>query len=251
MSRPNDLAAALIAARQSGERIATFDADLLPLTLADAYAVQDRVVDRLGARVAGWKVGASAADAEPNCAPLFADIVRPAPARFGVTPESLCAVEAELAVMIGRDLPARAGARYTEAEVWASLASLHVAIELLDSRYADRAAAGTLAQLADNLTNGGFCFGPAMAGGLAIDFLHQPSRLLVDGGVKAEAVGGNAAGHPGRLLAWLANHAAARGRPLEAGMIVTTGSHTHPVTAAPGAAVTAEFPGIGRASLQL
>ncbi len=67
----------------------------------------------------------------------------------------------------------------------------------------------------------------------------------------ASAVGGNAAGHPRRLLTWLANHCARRGRALAAGDIVTTGTHTGLVFAAPGATATVRFPGVGEASVTL
>jgi 2-keto-4-pentenoate hydratase len=172
------------------------------------------------------------------------------PARVAADAADFRGVEAELACRIGRDLPARA-APYTVDEAWAAIESVHVAIEYLATRFADRRAVSNLAILADNISNGGFCWGPAIEDWWRIDFLHQPAQLLIDGAVATEAVGGNTAGHPGRLLAWLANHAAARGRPLAAGDIVTTGSHTGLVVAAPGARVTARFPGLGEAELAL
>ena len=56
-------------------------------------------------------------------------------------------------------------------------------------------------------------------------------------------------GHPKRLLAWLANHAAARGHPLKAGMIITTGSHTGMIDAPPGATVDVRITNLGEARL--
>ncbi len=43
---------------------------------------------------------------------------------------------------------------------------------------------------------------------------------------QVEAAGGNPAGDPLRLVTWLANHGAHRGRPLRAGDIVAMGSCT-------------------------
>ena len=107
------------------------------------------------------------------------------------------------------------------------------------------------ALLADNLSNGGFCYGAAGRRVAPIDFATQAASLLIDGKEVKRATGGNPAGHPRRLLAWLAGHAASRGRPLRAGDIVTTGSHTGITIAPPGARVTARFDGLGEAELTL
>jgi len=104
--------------------------------------------------------------------------------------------------------------------------------------------------LADNQSNGGFCYGPANPVA-AVDFLAAQALLLIDGKEVKHAVGGNPAGHPKRLLGWLANHAATRGKPLTAGTIVTTGSHTGITIAPPGARVTVRFAGLGEAVLDL
>ncbi|HMA32206.1 MAG TPA: fumarylacetoacetate hydrolase family protein, partial [Casimicrobiaceae bacterium] len=50
------------------------------------------------------------------------------------------------------------------------------------------------------------------------------------------------------LLAWLAGHAAGRGRALAAGDVVTAGTWTGLVAAAPGQTIDVEFPGIGAAT---
>ena len=91
-----------------------------------------------------------------------------------------------------------------------------------------------LALLADNGSNGAFCYGAAVRDWRGVDFLRQPVTLVIDGKEVASAVGGNAAGHPRRLLGWLANHCARRGRGIAAGDIVTTGTHTGLLFAAPG-----------------
>jgi 2-keto-4-pentenoate hydratase len=211
--------------------------------------VQDHVAARLG-RIVGWKVGAGSPTAEPNCAPLFADLVAASPARWPAARFPLRGIEGELAFRFGAAVPPRA-APYDEDEVWAAVATLHPAIELVDSRFADFRAMDKLALLADNQSNGAFCYGAAMRDWRGVDFLRQPATLLVDGAEAASAIGGNAAGHPRRLLAWLANHCARRGRGLAAGDIVTTGSHTGLVFAAPGTTATVRFAGIGDASLTL
>jgi 2-keto-4-pentenoate hydratase len=243
------LARLLLAARESGSGIAALAPELVPATADEAYAVQDIVAARLG-RIAGWKVGAPSPSAEPNCAPLFADLVAASPARWRAARFPLGGIEGELAFRFGHDLPPRAKP-YSEDEVWQAVATLHPAIELVQSRFADFRAAEKLALLADFVSNGAFCYGAALADWRRVDFRRQSARLTIDGKEAASAVGGNAAGHPKRLLAWLANHRARRGRGLAAGDIVTTGSHTGLAFIAAGATATVQFAGIGEANLKL
>lgn len=243
-------AALLVEARNSGRRVAALPDDLVPRDNEAAYAVQEEVIRLLGTEIGGWKVGAANATALPIAAPLFAHLIMPSPATFAARPEDFRAVEAELALSLARDLPVRA-TPYGEDEVWDAVAAVHVAIELLGTRYADRARMPAPALLADNQSNGGFCYGPPIAGGRAIDFLGAKAALLVNGREEKTAVGGNPAGHPRRLLAWLANHAASCGRPLRKGDIVTTGSHTGITVAPPGARVVARFDGLGEAVMNL
>ena len=244
------LAALLIQARISGKRIGEIPPGLAPSDEDAAYALQDLVVDRLGVRVGAWKVGAASLVSRPSCAPIFAGHVAKSPAHLLASSDGLNGVEAELAFCMGRDLPARA-TPYAEDEAWDAIDSLHVAIEYLDSRFRDRNHAPDLAVLADNISNGGFCWGPAVENWRRVDLTKPEARLVIDGQEAAKAVGGNAAGHPKRLVAWLANHLAQRGRPLVVGMFVTTGSHTGLHVAPLRAPVVARFTGLGEAQLTL
>jgi 2-keto-4-pentenoate hydratase len=242
-------AALLVEARRSGRRLPSLDGDLSPRSVADAYAVQDEVMRLLGLGPAGWKVGSADPTAEPIAAPLLTGLVLNSPARLAVPPESFRGVEAELALSLARDLPARKSP-YSDDEAWAAVGGVHVSIEFLDNRYADRRAMSAEALLADNQSNGGFCYGSAIPVP-AVDFLGATASLAINGKEVKRAVGGNPAGHPKRLLGWLANHAASRGRPLAAGTIVTTGSHTGVTTAPPGAKVSVRFDALGEATLEL
>jgi 2-keto-4-pentenoate hydratase len=244
------LAALLVQARISGKRIGEIPTELAPVDEAAAYALQDLVVDKLGVRVGGWKVGAASPVSRPSCAPIFAGHVVPSPARLLASPDGLNGVEAELAFRIGRDLPARP-TPYGDNEVWEAIDSLHVAIEFLESRFRDRTAVPDLAVLADNISNGGFCWGPAVENWRDADLVKPEARLVIDGAEVGRAVGGNAAGHPKRLLTWLANHLAQRGRPLATGTFVTTGSHTGLHVAPLRALVLARFSGLGESRLTL
>ena len=106
-----------------------------PMTLAEAYAVQDATLRELGG-VGAWKV-AGKPGAEPRCAALPARDVHTS----GVTlfvPRRGCEVEVETGFVIDRDLPDR-GASYRR-DVLGAIRSAHLAIELLASRFVDRRA---------------------------------------------------------------------------------------------------------------
>jgi 2-keto-4-pentenoate hydratase len=242
------LAGKLIAARRSGQRIAALTADEIPATAAEGYAVQDAILRRLGIAISGWKVGAASPSAEPQAGPILADRLQRSPATFRLLPNALRTVEAELAFRVARDLPTRSLA-YSEDEVWGALATLHVGIEVLESSFVDRRKISEHAVLGDLLNNGAYCYGAAIAEWRGLNLAMPVAGLSIDGMDTRRAQSGTPGGHPKRLLAWLANHAAARGQPLKTGQIVTTGSHTGMIDAPPGAQVTARFENIGEAQL--
>jgi 2-keto-4-pentenoate hydratase len=244
----DSLAANLIEARRSGNRIAALDAAEAPSSSDEAYAVQEAMLRRLGGVIAGWKAGAPNPETEPQAAPLLADRMQASPARFAPLPNALRTVEAELAFSFARDLPPRPEP-YGEDEVWEAVVAMHVAIEILESSFVDRRRVPEFAPLADLQNNGGFCFGPPIPEWRRLDVRTPRAVLLIDGKEVRRAASGTPGGHPRRLLAWLANHAARRGHPLKRRDIVTTGSHTGMYDAPAGAQVTARFEGVGEASL--
>jgi len=242
------LAGRLIAARQSGQRLASLDASDAPTNADEGYAVQDAILRRLGIAIAGWKAGASSPTAEPQAGPILADRMKPSPAHFSMLPNALRTVEAELAFRFGRDLPKRDTA-YSEAEVWDAIDTLHVGIEVLESSFVDRRFVPENAVLGDLLNNGAYAYGPAIADWRNLELGKPKATLSIDGEDVRRADVGTPGGHPKRLLTFLVNHAAQRGIAVKRGDIVTTGSHTGMLDAPAGSTVTARFDGIGEASL--
>lgn len=247
--RVEALAEKLIATRRSLERIAALAPDEIPANAAEGYALQDAILKRLAIPIAGWKVGAASSSAEPQAGPILADRLQPSPARFAMPANAFRTVEGEVAFMLGRDLPTRSQG-YCEDEVWDAIASAHVGIEVLESSFVDRCKISEYAVLGDLLNNGAYCYGAAVKDWRRLDVATPEASIAINGKEMRRAKAGTPGGHPKRLLGWLANHAAARGHPLRAGMIITTGSHTGMLDAPPGTAVTAKLEGIGEATLQ-
>ncbi|MDD2714103.1 MAG: 2-keto-4-pentenoate hydratase [Simplicispira sp.] len=248
-------AAVITMARQGRmPRPLDFPAALRPLDAAQAYAVQDAVVRERG-EIAGWKVGAASPQALPARAALTRDSLWAAPdgqalhvpgAGFAVM-----GVEAELVYELGIDLPERP-TPYSAAEVLAAMASVRAAIEVCDTRFAAWAQQGEWSRLADQACHGALIVGSGTADVAAVQPLAQGVSLSVNGAVAVQhATWSNPAGDPLRLLTWLANEGARSLGGLCAGQWVTTGSCTGTVLVAPGTVVVADFPGLGRAELQL
>ena len=227
---------------------------LRPCDADQAYAVQDAVVRERG-EIAGWKVGAASPQALPARAALTRDSVFVAPAgqalHLPAAGFAVMGVEAELVYELGADLPERATS-YSAGEVLAAMASVRAAIEVCDTRFAAWAQQGAWSRLADQACHGALIVGSGMADVAAVQPLAQGVSLSVNGAVAVQhATWSNPAGDPLRLLTWLANEGARSLGGLCAGQWVTTGSCTGTVLVAPGTVVVADFPGLGRAELQL
>jgi 2-keto-4-pentenoate hydratase len=241
------IARAYLNARRPGGALVVPEPGAALAEVADAYAVQERVVAELGP-VGAWKVGAASPAAEPLRAPILAATIHVSPAELPAADFHVLGIEAEIAYRLGADLPARAQP-YAAEEVAAAIEGMLPAIEVVDSRLADHAAAPALWKLADSQLNGGLVTGALAADWRRFDPLTQPVRLEVDGVLLAEGRGGNSAGDPFRLLVWLANSCGAHCGGLRRGQTVTTGSLTGLRFVAPGAAVRARLEGLGEVAV--
>jgi len=226
-------------------------ADRVTLTQDDqAYAVQDALMTRLGP-VAGWKVGASSNTAEPNAAPLPASVMKHAGETLGLAPHAMRLIELEVAVRLRSDL--LPGERWlSPAQVMDAVQDVLPVIEVVDSRFVEGRAAPAPARLADLQSHGALVLGaPSPVDLRTLDLTGLRTRLWFDDVLATDVTGAHAAPDIWRLIAWLARHAQARGRPLRAGDIVTTGSCTPPVIASEGARVAGDITGLGRLDLTL
>jgi 2-keto-4-pentenoate hydratase len=235
-------AARRLCAARGGTPVHELPADCRPHSDADAYQIQDEVIRQLGEVIGGWKVGAASASIAAFCAPICLRMIRPTPASYGAHELRLIGIEAELAFRLGRNLPARAAA-YSRDEVTAA-ASLHPAIEVVDSRYADPRSLDRASILADNFSNGGLVFGPAIPDWQSRDLGITRITVTEDGEPFAES-GSGVVRDPIGALVDFANLMNGRGG-VKAGTIVTTGSWTGMVFTRRAAHILADFGPLGR-----
>jgi 2-keto-4-pentenoate hydratase len=234
-------------ARRTRVPVHALPAEMQPKTLDEAYFVQDVLSEEYG-EVGGWKVGATTPDATPVFAPMPLAWMGPSGSEFG--PDHLLrGLEAEIAFLIGTDLPAREKP-YTREEVVAAIASCHPVIEVLESGLIDPLNADRTSMISDLQIHGGFVYGKAVADWQKIDFTKESVTLAVDGVVRVERTGSNTSGDLMRLLPWLANEGAKRTGGLKAGQWVTTGSWTGATFTNAGAVVDVKFATAGEVHLR-
>ena len=229
---------------------APFDApaEAAPASVDEAYAIQDDVARRLwtrhGTPIRAWKTGGPNAHATPIAAPIPASRVFASDASLNGADYHIIGIEAELAYALERDLPPRA-APYVDADVVDSIRSMHVAIEVCDSRLVNFRTANALWKLADNQSNGGLVVGNPIHDWRRIVPDQLSAFVEVDGTPLAQATGSHPYGDPLRLLPWLANHCAARCGGLRAGDVITTGAWTGMHIVESHAQVVARFSKLG------
>lgn len=251
MSSDQALASRLLQAYRSREAL-----DVLPesgpASIEQAYAVQRRVWQAMShvARPAFWKVGAPNRSTTPTAAAVFPQrvvhCVAAKPALLQVDDFRSLGIEAEIAVCFGRNLPART-TPYNAEEISAAIDSVHVAVELVDTRLADPEAAGPLWRLADNLLNGGLLVGEAITNWSALDFANLNVRVEANDQILAYTLGRQPLDDLFYCLPWWIAH----NNGAMAGDIVTTGAWNgmHPIGLPSRARV--EFIDVGSVSLRV
>ncbi len=247
----------LIDARRRGLVLDALPEAVRPATLAEGYAIQDRVRQRWGERVVGWKIGATAKLVqekfgvdEPFAGPFFAATTFASPAATPAAAYHHRAIECEFAFRFGKALPARI-APYSRADIHRAIDAVIPAIEIVGPRFKDLLFGRAPTAVADCAINAGFVLGAACADWQAIDFKAHAVRLSVNGSVVAEGTGAAVLGDPFHVLDWAVNHLSRRGITLEAGQIISTGTTTGIVVLASGERACADFGSLGVVELTL
>ena len=223
-----------------------------PQTRAEGYAVQALLEQRFRAPLWGWKIAATSKAGQahigvdgPLAGRIFAERVLAPGATVPGAANRMKVAEVEFAFRFARDLAPRAK-DYSVDEVLDAVGSLHVGIEIPDSRYIDFVTAGGPQLIADNACAHFFVCGDATtADWRSIDLAAHKVRGIVEGRYERDGVGANCLGDPRVALAWLANELSGIGVTLAAGQTVTTGACVIPLEIEPGDVVTGDLGEIG------
>ena len=217
----NDLAEALVRARQRGERLTSEFAGLQ--TVEQSYTIQERVQEMLGREVAGWKVAKPPGD-EVISAPILDDSVFQSGAKVPIETRMLNGFECELAFKVKHRLPVASKTEYTIDDVLPSIGDAFAAIELLSCRTERGFQSPRPVLVADNLGNGGVVLGSPRTDWRGVDLAQIGIALRIGGEAVVDKRGGNPIGNPLQAVVLLANHLARRGRFWNPGQIIMTGA---------------------------
>jgi 2-keto-4-pentenoate hydratase len=230
---------------------------LLPLgDLATAYQVQRGLVEEwlaAGRRQVGAKIGLTNRAVQrqlgvdqPDFGVLLADMEVPDGAEVPMAGLLQPRVEAEVAFVLGADLPEQ---QATTVDVIRATAFVLPAIEIVDSRIADWDIS-IVDTVADNASSGRYVLGttPRLLSGLDL----RLCGMVLEHAGEPVSVGAGAAclGNPLHAVTWLAGTLAAAGNPLRAGDVVLSGALGPVVPVTPGAAYEARISGLGSVRVQ-
>lgn len=260
-NRMHQAAEILLKARREVAPIHELPQKLRPSNLDEAYALQDIMALSVSPNIkesgksigpiGGWKIGAPSPDATPLFSPMplwggYAHSGDCVSASF----RRLRGVEAEIAFLLGEDLPPRT-TPYSREEVGDAIASAHPAIEMLESAFRDPDKVDRLSMIGDLQMNGGFAHGAAVPNWKNLNLAEESVEVVVDGDRRFEGKASNSAGTDLlRLVIWLANEGSYRTGGLQTGQWITTGSWSGKTSARSGSQVEVGFSNFGKVNLK-
>jgi 2-keto-4-pentenoate hydratase len=240
---------------RAGTKLANLEASLRPRDRTEAYAIQARIADHSNAGLFGWKIAATSEAGQkhinvdgPMAGRILPDTVIADGGTASMAGNEMRVAEPEFAFRMAADLPPRPSA-YTVREVLDAVGTLHPAIEIPDSRFADFVSAGPSQIIADNACAHLFVLGaPTSSNWRALDLVEQRPVITLRE-KRYIGHGRNVLGDPGIALAWLANELRQLGITLKAGEVVTTGTCHPPLPIQSGDLFEADFGALGRVSV--
>jgi len=233
------VAAELVGARREGRSLTGFPGGV-PANMAEAYRIQELAMSRWQDSLVGWKIGyiapdrRSAEDPDRLVGPIWAQQCHlseehQSPAEMGIFTSGFAAVEAELVIRLGEDLPAHDGGDWTADKAADLEQQLLVGIEVASSPIPDINSLGPTVIAADFGNNNGLVLGTVLADRPS----GAPARLAcyIDGQLMGEGSAENLPGGMHHGLATALDILQGRGRPVRAGMLFATGAITgiHPI----------------------
>jgi 2-keto-4-pentenoate hydratase len=240
---------------RAGAKLDALDAALRPRNRIEGYAIQ-AAIERFSAQsLFGWKIAATSEAGQkhinvagPMAGRILTETVIPDGGTAAMAGNEMRVAEPEFAFRMRADLPARA-TPYTVQQVLDAVDTLHPAIEIPDSRFADFASAGEAQLIADNACAHLFVLGPAASANWRAMDLVEERPVTTMRGQQYVGHGKNVLGDPRIALAWLANELRQLGVTLKAGQVVTTGTCHPPLPIQSGDLCAVDFGVLGKVSV--
>lgn len=241
---------------RAGTKLAGLETSLRPADRIEAYAIQAAIEKHSTEKLFGWKIAATSESGQKHInveGPMAGRILRETLIADGGTASmagnEMRVAEPEFAFRMQADLPPRP-APYSPREVLDAVDTLHPAIEIPDSRFADFVGAGAAQIIADNACAHLFVLGAPTASQWRTLDLVEARPVITLGGRQYIGHGKNVLGDPVIALTWLANELRGLGVTLRAGEVVTTGTCHPPLPIQSGDLIEADFGVIGKVSVR-
>jgi 2-keto-4-pentenoate hydratase len=240
---------------RAGTKFAGLEASQRPRDRAEGYAIQAAIETHSTGNLYGWKIAATSEAGQkhinvegPMAGRILPETVIPDGGTASMAGNEMRVGEPEFAFRMATDLPPRLSA-YTVQQVLDAVGTLHPAIEIPDSRFADFVSAGAAQIIADNACAHLFVLGaPTAANWRALDLVEEKPVIAL-GGKQFVGHGKNVLGDPRVALAWLANELRQLGVTLKAGEVVTTGTCHPPLPIQSGDLFAVDFGKLGKVSV--
>jgi 2-keto-4-pentenoate hydratase len=240
---------------RAGSKLSALDESMRPRDRIEGYAIQAGLEKYSSKSLFGWKIAATSEAGQkhinvagPMAGRIFAEAVIPDGGTASMAGNAMRVAEPEFAFRMRIDLPART-APYSVQEVLDAVDTLHPAIEIPDSRFADFVSAGEAQLIADNACAHLFVLGPAATADWRSMDLVEARPVTTMRGQQFVGHGKNVLGDPRVALAWLANELRQLGVTLKAGRIVTTGTCHPPLPIQSGDFCAVDFGVLGKVSV--
>ncbi|KRR12126.1 hydratase [Bradyrhizobium jicamae] len=240
---------------RAGTKLSGLDASLQPRDRIEGYAIQAAIERYSSESLFGWKIAATSEAGQkhinvdgPMAGRILAETVIPDGGTASMAGNEMRVAEPEFAFRMRVDLPARP-TPYTVQQVLDAVDTLHPAIEIPDSRFADFVAAGEAQLIADNACAHLFVLGPAATADWRSMDLVEERPVMTMRGEKFVGHGKNVLGDPRIALTWLANELRQLGVTLKAGRVVTTGTCHPPLPIQSGDFFAVDFGALGKVSV--
>lgn len=238
---------------RGGTKLAALESAQRPQARKEGYAIQAEL-EKSG-KLFGWKIAATSEAGQkhinvpgPLAGRIMADTIIAGGGTASMHGNEMRVAEPEFCFRMARDLPPRSSP-YSVAEVLAGVATLHPAIEIPDSRFADFVSAGEAQLIADNACAHLFVLGASTGADWRGRDLIAEKPVTTMRGQRYVGHGKNVLGDPRVALAWLVNELSGLGLTLRAGEVVTTGTCHPPLPIASGDRMEADFGVLGRVSV--
>ena len=240
---------------RAGTKLAALESSQRPRDRAEGYAIQAALAAYSTGRLFGWKIAATSEAGQkhinvdgPMAGRILGETVIADGGTASMAGNAMRVAEPEFAFRMAADLSPRP-APYTVQQVLDAVGTLHPAIEIPDSRFADFVGAGAAQIIADNACAHLFVLGaPATSNWRALDLVEEKPVITLRG-QQFIGHGKNVLGDPRIALAWLANELRQLGVTLKAGEVVTTGTCHPPLPIQSGDRVAADFGALGQVSV--